>query len=57
MCKINMLTRKTCAACRLAKCLAIGMSPDLIRREDIAATKRKSNAIKNEELTVMVCIN
>jgi len=49
-----MLTRKICTACRLAKCLSIGMSPDLIRKEDIGATKRKSSGAKSEEFTVMV---
>jgi len=52
-CVITILTRKVCTACRLAKCLSVGMSPDLIRKEDLGATKRKSNTAKNEELTVM----
>ena len=49
-----MLTRKICTACRLNKCLAVGMSPDLIRREDLAGNKRKLSATEDEELTTMV---
>ncbi len=51
---MTVLTRKVCTACRLAKCLAVGMSPDLIRKEDIAATKRKSGTSRSDGLNVTV---
>ncbi len=51
---MTIATRKMCTACRLAKCISIGMSPDLIRKQDLAATKRKSSTAKTEEVTVMV---
>lgn len=41
-CEITKLSRKQCTACRLAKCLAIGMSPELIRKEDLSQRKRKT---------------
>lgn len=52
-----MLTRKVCTACRLKKCLAVGMSPDLIRKEDVYAMKRKLTPIKLEDNTRNVCTN
>lgn len=54
-CEVNMLTRKVCAACRLAKCFAVGMNTDLIRKEDTVRQKRKRTASVTEETTVMVC--
>ncbi|CAF2509857.1 unnamed protein product [Rotaria sp. Silwood2] len=47
-CEINMQTRHTCAACRLAKCLMMGMSPDLIRKEDCKRTKNLSSLKQND---------
>ncbi|CAF2497112.1 unnamed protein product [Rotaria sp. Silwood2] len=32
-CEVNINTRRNCTACRFAKCLSAGMSPDLIRKE------------------------
>ncbi|CAF1237877.1 unnamed protein product [Adineta steineri] len=32
-CEIDINTRRNCTACRFAKCLLMGMSPDLIRKE------------------------
>ncbi|CAF5128158.1 unnamed protein product [Rotaria sp. Silwood1] len=32
-CEINTNTRRNCTACRFAKCLSAGMSPELIRKE------------------------
>ncbi|CAF0905658.1 unnamed protein product [Rotaria sordida] len=52
-CEVNMLTRKVCKACRLAKCLSVGMNPDLIRKEDLTREKRKMSKLKSEELPVM----
>lgn len=49
-----MLTRKVCAPCRLRKCLAVGMSPDLIRKDESTDRKRKSDKTNNDELIVMV---
>ncbi|CAF4835500.1 unnamed protein product, partial [Rotaria sp. Silwood2] len=31
-CQITQYTRSTCSACRLNKCFALGMNPQLIRR-------------------------
>ncbi|CAF1347413.1 unnamed protein product [Adineta steineri] len=42
-CELTKLSRKHCAACRLAKCLAVGMSSDLIRKEDLTSPKRKED--------------
>ena len=42
-----MLTRHNCTACRLAKCLAIGMSSDLIRKEDKKRIKTTSSTTTN----------
>ncbi|CAF0719274.1 unnamed protein product [Adineta steineri] len=42
-CEINMQTRHTCTACRLAKCFMMGMSSDLIRKEDTKKLKRSSS--------------
>jgi hypothetical protein len=47
-----MLTRKLCSACRLDKCLAVGMSSDLIRKEDLTRMKRKSSTSNLEDLVV-----
>jgi hypothetical protein len=47
-----MLTRKLCIACRLDKCLAVGMSSDLIRKEDLTRMKRKSSTSNLEDLVV-----
>jgi hypothetical protein len=49
---VNMLTRKLCSACRLDKCLAVGMSSDLIRKEDLTRMKRKSSTSNLEDLVV-----
>ncbi|CAF1404496.1 unnamed protein product [Adineta steineri] len=51
-CEVNMLTRKVCTACRLAKCRAVGMSSELIRK-DLPTTKRKSRESGSENLAVM----
>ncbi|CAF0712052.1 unnamed protein product [Adineta steineri] len=42
-CEINMQTRHTCTACRLAKCFTMGMSSDLIRKEDTKKLKCTSS--------------
>jgi hypothetical protein len=47
---MNIITRRQCTACRRAKCLAVGMSPDLIRKEDLGGTKRKSSESHSPEL-------
>ncbi|CAF0712032.1 unnamed protein product [Adineta steineri] len=38
-----MQTRHTCTACRLTKCFMMGMSSDLIRKEDTKKLKRTSS--------------
>ncbi|CAF1174870.1 unnamed protein product [Rotaria sp. Silwood1] len=52
-CEVNMLTRKVCKPCRLAKCLAVGMCPDLIRKVDLTREKQKSTKSKIDELPVV----
>ncbi|CAF2794794.1 unnamed protein product [Rotaria sp. Silwood2] len=52
-CEVNMLTRKVCQACRLAKCLAVGMKSDLIRKADLTREKQKSGKSKTEEIAVV----
>ena len=49
-----MLTRKVCTACRLTKCLAVGMSPHLIRKEAQTGTKRKSIESDKQERALVV---
>jgi hypothetical protein len=51
---VNILTRKVCTSCRLAKCLNVGMSPDLIRKEDLSGRKRKLSKSKNQDHILMV---
>lgn len=48
-CEIVKATRKHCTACRLAKCLNVGMDPDLIRKEELTGIKRKSPATNSQE--------
>ncbi len=36
---MSVVTRKVCTACRLAKCFSVGMSTDLIRKEDYHTKK------------------
>ncbi len=47
-CEITMNSRKVCAACRFAKCLGIGMSPDFIRKEMLSR-----NQCKQKQLTAI----
>ncbi|CAF4446934.1 unnamed protein product [Rotaria sp. Silwood2] len=39
-CEITIQSRRMCTSCRFAKCLAVGMSPDLIRKEDLTGKCR-----------------
>ncbi|CAF1226311.1 unnamed protein product [Rotaria sordida] len=48
-CNITKSTRKLCTTCRLNKCLAVGMSSDLIRKEDLSGKKRKSSGSSSQE--------
>ncbi|CAF1112670.1 unnamed protein product [Adineta ricciae] len=50
-CEIVKTTRKYCTACRLAKCLNVGMNPDLIRKEELTKIKRKPPATNFQEST------
>lgn len=56
-CEINLITRKFCPSCRLNKCFTVGMSTDLIRKEESTSKKRKYCTLDNSDLTVMVCMH
>jgi hypothetical protein len=47
---VTKSTRRYCTACRLAKCISVGMSSDLIRKEDLTGTKRKFTQSQSDEL-------
>ena len=47
-CEVNSSTRQLCMPCRLAKCLAIGMSADLIRKEYVYKSKASSTTKSNK---------
>ncbi|UJR32094.1 hypothetical protein I4U23_019562 [Adineta vaga] len=47
-CPITIGTRKYCTACRLKKCLAIGMRSDLIRKEDFYEKYRSSKKCQRQ---------
>ncbi|CAF4538086.1 unnamed protein product [Rotaria sp. Silwood2] len=47
-CEITTQSRRVCSACRLAKCLIIGMSRDLIRKEDLSE-RHLFSTIKNKQ--------
>ena len=44
-----MQTRHNCTACRLAKCFSMGMSSDLIRKEDHKKSKNSSKETSNDK--------
>ncbi|CAF1080423.1 unnamed protein product [Adineta ricciae] len=44
-CEIVKSTRKHCTACRLAKCLNVGMNPDLIRKEELTRAVPQTSAL------------
>ncbi|CAM4764787.1 unnamed protein product [Rotaria magnacalcarata] len=58
-CDIALQFRRVCSACRHAKCLAIGMSRDLIRKEDLnerslcstIKIKQKQNIIEQTRMS------
>ncbi|CAF3199542.1 unnamed protein product [Rotaria socialis] len=58
-CDITLQSRRVCSACRLAKCLTIGMSRDLIRKEDLnerslcstVKRKQKQNIIQQTRMS------
>lgn len=54
-----MQTRHNCTACRLAKCFTVGMSSDLIRKEDYKKSKRPllTTSKSNNTEQVNVCMN
>ncbi|CAF2942990.1 unnamed protein product [Rotaria sp. Silwood2] len=41
-CEVILKTRRNCTACRLAKCLSVGMSSELIRKEELQSKKSSS---------------
>lgn len=41
-----------CTACRFSKCLGVGMSPDLIRKEDLTGKTRSSIKPKQQQQVV-----
>lgn len=51
-------TRKNCTACRFAKCLAVGMIPELIRKEDFHEKYRTLYRSRKKTLSkqIVVCI-
>lgn len=60
-CEISIQTRRNCSSCRLAKCLAVGMSPELIRKEEqkpmknsLKTTKKNRFDEKNEKNSFVV---
>lgn len=54
-----MQTRHNCTACRLAKCFTVGMSSDLIRKEDYKKSKKSLSTTSKSNNTeqVNVCMN
>ncbi|CAF4094167.1 unnamed protein product [Adineta steineri] len=53
-CEINVQTRHTCTACRLTKCFMMGMSSDLIRKEDTKKLKQSSTTDQSKSQDVAV---
>ncbi|CAF1495087.1 unnamed protein product [Adineta ricciae] len=56
-CSITIKTRKLCTTCRLRKCLAVGMSPDFIRKEDLheklrSRKRRKQKLLAQDSITL-----
>ncbi|CAF3113694.1 unnamed protein product [Rotaria socialis] len=45
-CEITLQSRRMCTACRFSKCLAVGMSPDFIRKEDLTGKSRSIVKLK-----------
>ncbi|CAF1096342.1 unnamed protein product [Rotaria sordida] len=51
-CKITVQTRKYCMSCRLAKCFAMGMSTELIRKE--YRRSKYSSSIKSNRKSISI---
>jgi hypothetical protein len=51
---VSVVTRKVCTACRLAKCFSVGMSTDLIRKEDYHTKKYSVSTVSDIIQTIMV---
>ena len=49
-CRIDKITRSFCAACRLKKCLALGMDPKLIRKISVTNIRVKKTLRKEQNL-------
>ncbi|CAF2723374.1 unnamed protein product [Rotaria sp. Silwood2] len=56
-CKITIQSRRMCTACRFAKCLAVGMSPDRIRKEDLTGKCRALIKFKQQEIVASTSIS
>ncbi|CAF3830329.1 unnamed protein product [Rotaria sp. Silwood1] len=54
-CKITVQTRKCCSSCRLAKCFAMGMSIEFIRKE--YRRSKCSSSIKSKSLLPIISLN
>ena len=50
-CKVNILTRKVCTACRLDECFSVGISTDFILKE-VYPVKKNSSSIKSNTTQV-----
>lgn len=51
-CEVDVRTRRICTACRLEKCLSVGMSPDLIRKALSKHDKSSSTNTSGKEMLV-----
>lgn len=49
-CEVDVRTRRICTACRLEKCLSVGMSPDLIRKALSRHDKSSSTNTPGKEM-------
>ncbi|CAF1936141.1 unnamed protein product [Rotaria magnacalcarata] len=53
-CEITLQSRRMCTACRFSKCLAVGMSPDFIRKEDLTGKSRSLVKLKPQDQRIAI---